>query len=500
MSNILFCHDLPTKPNPEAGLILVTGATGYIGGRLVPELIARGYSVRVLVRSGSKYLHKKWPEVEIVKGDAYDEEAMVRALEGVTVAYYLIHSLLLGPKKFEIHEIDAARNFRRASEKNNVTRIIYLGGLGDKADSLSPHLKSRLMVAEELSNGIIPVTCLRAAIIIGSGSASFEIIKNLVVRLPVVPIPKWAKTLCQPIGIRDVIKYLIGCLEAKETTAKEYDIGGNEILSYESMIKITAKTLGLKRFFPPSPSLNSNLFAYCTSLITPVPAPITISLIHGIKNEVVCINKGIENIIPFERMKFRETVNRAIEKEELDDVETRWSDAYPPASDLALKLHELKKPAKYSCSYSLASKKNPVSLFYSICRIGGKEGWFNNNWMWKTRGMIDRIFMGVGSERGRRCESKLIENDVIDFFRVEKLEKFNRLLLRAEMKLPGHAWLEFNITPSDNDENTLSVHAFFQHHGILGTLYWYFFLPFHYLIFTKLLVAIEKRSRETERD
>jgi len=185
MSNILFCQNLPTKPNPEAGLILVTGATGYIGGRLVPELIARGYSVRIMVRSDSNYLQKKWPEVEIVKGDAYDKDGLLKALEGVTVAYYLIHSLLLGPKKFETHEIDAARNFRKASEQNNISRIIYLGGLGDKSDSLSPHLKSRLMVAEELSNGIIPVTCLRAAKIIGSGSASFEIIKNLVVRLPV---------------------------------------------------------------------------------------------------------------------------------------------------------------------------------------------------------------------------------------------------------------------------------------------------------------------------
>lgn len=497
-NRVFFCEDLPTEPQPDKGIILVTGASGYIGGRLVPELLERGYRVRVLVRSLNRSYGEKWPGADIFEGDALDMHSLMDAMENVTVAYYLIHSLLLGPRKFERREKYIAENFRRAAEARGVERIIYLGGLGDKSDTLSTHLRSRLEVADELQRSAIPVTILRAAIIIGSGSASFEIIKNLVERMPFICLPHCAVTACQPIGIRDVIKYLVGCLETDLSAGKEYDIGGNEIISYEQMMRIVAEILDKKRYFLKLP-LNLNVFSYLASFLTPVPAPITQSLMQGLKNEVVCHNTDITGVIPFTTVTFRQAVNRAIKIEAADAIMTRWSNAYPSAHSVPHRLADLDKPPRYFCSYAIRTSKQNVSLFQSICRIGGKEGWFHNNWMWRIRGQIDRILMGVGTARGRRQQSFLMEGDVIDFFRVERLKNYTNLLLRAEMKLPGLAWLEFKITPVGMNENKLIVTAYFEPKGLPGVMYWYFFLPFHYFIFRRLIQAIEKRSRGAER-
>jgi len=494
----LFCDDLPTQPLPNRGLILVTGASGYIGGRLVPELIERGYAVRVMVRSFNRSYGERWPSADVVVGDALNKEDIQRAMEGVTVAYYLMHSLLQGPRKFRELEIQVACNFRCAAHEKHVERIIYLGGLGDTNDHLSTHLRSRLDVARELAKGPVPVTILRAAVIIGSGSASFEIIRNLVGKMPVVFLPACAKTLCQPISIRDVVKYMVGCLETEESKGKEYDIGGHEIMSYENMLKVVAGVLGKKRIFPKLP-VNQSVFAFLAGFITPVPAPITRSLMAGLANEVVCRNSDIRNLISFETVPFREAVQRALKMEFDDEIKSRWSDAYPPTCDLVPRLHELKALPKYMSSHGTVTEKEAVSLFYSICRIGGREGWFNNNWMWRLRGQMDRLLQGVGMARGRRSQSELRENDVIDFFRVEELEKPCRLLLRAEMKLPGLAWLEFTVKPFEDGKKHLTVSAYFEPRGTAGKLYWYFFLPFHYLIFTRLIKAIERRSRGVER-
>lgn len=496
---MLFCEDLPTRPVCDQGLILVTGAGGYIGGRLVPELLERGYCVRVMVRSHVTAYEARWPGADVVQGDALERADLERAMDQVSTAYYLMHSLLLGPEKCADQEIRVAENFRTAAKIKNLKRIIYLGGLGDKNDYLSNHLKSRLEVARELMKGPVPVTILRAAVIIGSGSASFEIIKNLVERVPVLCLPHCAKTLCQPISIRDVIKYLVGCLEHPGTCDKEFDIGGSEILSYENMMKAVAGILDKKRFFPRIP-LNIHVFAYLASFITPVPAPITRSLMEGIANEVICRNSEIQSLIPFETVPFREAVKRAMKIEEDDEIKTRWSDAYPPTCDIVPRLHERPESLRYVCSRFILTDKTEISLFYSICRIGGQEGWFHNNWMWRLRGEIDRLLLGVGMKRGRRCQSELRENDVIDFFRVEKLEPYHRLLLRAEMKLPGLAWLEFTVKPDKETKKRLTVTAYFEPWGLFGKIYWYAFLPFHYLIFTRLITAIEKRSRGRERN
>ena len=489
----LFCHDLPTRPRPETGKILVTGATGYIGGRLVPELLARGYKLRVMVREASPEHKERWPDAEIIIADALDLDSLKKAMDGIHTAYYLIHSLLFGRQKFESMEIQAANNFRKAAEEKGIKRIIYLGGLGNIKTSLSAHLRSRMKVANVLRTGRVPATILRAAIIIGSGSASYELIKHLVLSFPILLIPYWAKTTCQPIGIRDVIKYLVGVLEIPETSGKTFDIGGRDVLTYEMMLKILADLLGKKTLLIPSPLSWIGPYAYVANLFTPVPGPIIWSLLEGIKNEVVCQDDDIKKVLSFPPLSYREAVIRAMTREEQDNVHTRWSDSYPPAYYLAIKLHELETPPLYTSSYSLITKKMASSLFRSICMIGGKEGWFYNNWMWRLRGVLDRIFMGVGTARGRRSASSLRVNDVIDFWRVEDLKYNERLLLRAEMKLPGRAWLEFNIN-GEGDQNKLSVKAYYQHRGLFGKIYWYIFLPFHNIIFKDLIKQIEKRG------
>lgn len=493
VDNNLVCGDLPSKPQPEMGTILVTGATGYVGGRIVPELLARNYRVRVMVRAPSVEHKRRWPDAEIVVADALDPDSLRTALEGIHTAYYLIHSLLLGPKEFEAKEIQAAENFRRAAEAQAVSRIIYLGGLGEAHAPLSPHLRSRMQVAEELQRGTVPATVLRAAIIIGSGSASYEIIEHLVKNLPILLIPHWATTRCQPIGIRDVIKYLVGALETRETSGKSFDIGGKDVLNYRQMLEILANLLGKKRLFIPCPMSSIGPYAYFASLFTPVPARITWCLMEGITNAVICKNDDIRNILTFRPLGYKESLVRAMSRQEQDRVYTRWSDAYPPAHELAMKLDEIEKPIRYMSSRSLLTEKNASSLFHSVCRIGGKEGWFHTNWMWRLRGAIDQLLLGVGSSRGRRSSGSLRIGDVIDFWRVEDLKQDAVLLLRAEMKLPGKAWLQFSIDRREG-KNQLSVNAYYQPRGLFGILYWYMFLPFHFFIFQNLISQIEKRS------
>lgn len=490
----LFCHDLPSKPLAETGRVLVTGASGYIGGRLVPELLARGYSVRIMVRAPSPIYQEQWPQVEVVAADALKLDQLKMALRDIDIAYYLIHSLLLGREEFAAADIQAAINFRMAAEANRIRRIIYLGGLGDTQSKLSRHLQSRIQVADELRKGNIPVTTLRAAIIIGSGSASYEIIQHLVKKLPIILIPRWAKTKCQPIAIRDVIKYLVGTLEIPETSGGSFDIGGHDILSYHEMLKIRAELLRKKRFFVPFFSFLP-FYSYLGSFATPVPAPITRSLMEGLKNEVICQNNTIQRYLPFKPLSYREAIIRAMNREEQDQIYTRWSDAYPPAHVLALKFHELRNGPKYASTYSLITPKDASSLFASICKVGGKEGWFSNNLLWRLRGAIDRIFLGVGTSRGRKSQTSLKINDVIDFWRVEDLQKNMRLLLRAEMKLPGKAWLEFKIRDAGS-ERRLSITAHYHPEGYFGEAYWYIFLPFHRVLFNNLIKQIESRSAE----
>ncbi|MBN1423186.1 SDR family oxidoreductase [Candidatus Fermentibacteria bacterium] len=494
----LFCGDLPTAPVPEHGTILVAGATGYVGGRLVPELLARGYTVRAMVRGDAAAYEKRWPAVEIVEGDALKAESMRGVFDGVHAAYYLIHSLLLGTKRFVAADIEAAANFRRAAERQHVGRIIYLGGLGDVRTTLSCHLQSRMQIAEELQRGVIPVTILRAAIIIGSGSASYEIVANLVRSLRVIPIPPWGRTSCQPIGIRDVIKYLVGVLELGETAGKVYDIGGPDVLTYEHILRTQADLVGKRIWFPRVPFASIRLYSYVASLSVPVPSPIIRSLLEGSRNEVICLNEDIRTVLPFSTVSLRESLVRALSREEQDRIHTRWSDAYPPAFELALKLRDMLGPPQYSTGYSILSEKNASTLFRSVCEIGGKKGWVHSTILWRLRGMIDRLLLGIGSHRGRRDHTRLQINDVVDFWRVEDLIPDELLLLRAEMKLPGKAWLEFGIEEhgieAHDQVRRLSVRAYFYTTSLCGRIYWYVFHPFHVFLFRGLIRRIESRA------
>lgn len=489
----LFCDDLPTRPDRAAGRILVTGASGYVGGRLVPELLNRGYAVRLMVRGPSASYYERWPGAEIVTGDALEIKSLLGALRGVNAAYYLIHSMLLGRGRFAAIDVQAAANFRKAAEDAGLRRIVYLGGLGDVAAPLSAHLRSRIEVAEELQRGGVPVTVLRAAVIIGSGSASYEIIKNLAKKVPLILVPHCARSLCQPIAIRDVIKYLVGVIEVPEATGRSFDIGGADILSYQDMMKSMAEVLQIRRLFVPLPYFPCRFYAYLSSLLTPVPSPIAQCLLEGLTNDVVCQDNTIRDLIPFAPIGYRESVVRALSREEQDRVHTRWSDAYPPAHVLAIKLHELDPPPRYTASYSLMSDKDACTIFRSVCRIGGEDGWFHSNWMWRLRGMVDRMLLGVGSSRGRKTQRCPHVNDVIGFWRVEDVKEKELLLLRAEMRLPGRAWLEFRIEEA-NGRRRLTVAASYDTGSTWGKLYWYAFVPFHRYIFKGLIEEIEARA------
>ena len=315
LSNELFCADLPSTPQPALGKILVTGANGYIGGQLIPELLQRGYNVRVMVRNNSSEFIERWPGMEIAEADALEIENLSKALKGIHTAYYLIHSLHLGQKSFEEVDLQAATNFRIAAEKQSVKRIIYLSGMGNRKTDLSPHLDNRIKVADCLSKGTIPVTVLRAGMIVGSGSASYRILKNLVDNSPLFFIPKWAKTKSQPISIRGVMMYLVGVLEQEETAGKRFDIGGPDIVSYDEKLKILANLLGKKRYFFPTFISLTSFYGYIASLLTTVPKPICKILVKGCQNEVICQNNDIKNYINIKCLSFKASLLAALSHE-----------------------------------------------------------------------------------------------------------------------------------------------------------------------------------------
>jgi len=480
-------------------LILVTGATGYIGGRLVSRLLDAGYRVRCLVRSPRKLGSRRWaqdPAVQIAEGSAENENELAQAMRGCAVAYYLIHSMMAVGPDYRDHDRSLAGIFARAAARAGLQRIIYLGGLGETGEGLSEHLTSRREVEAALASTSVPVTVLRAAMIIGSGSSSFEILRYLVERLPIMVTPLWVKTESQPIAVRNVLHYLVACLETPETTGRTLDIGGADILTYREIMQIMAKALGLRRrLIVPVPVLTPRLSSLWIHLVTPISHRIARPLAEGLRNRVVCRNDEAARLMPQRLLTVREAIDAALGKVATAQVETAWSDAGPIPGDPEW------AGGKVFMDRRSVDVAAPVErVFRAFCRIGGDNGYYAADWLWRLRGVLDRLIGGPGLRRGRRDPERVAFGEALDFWRVAAIEENRRLELRAEMWLPGVATLTFETTPnaSDPQQSTLLQTARFKPRGLLGLLYWYAVAPLHGIVFSGMIRGIQRASESAK--
>ncbi|HEO99506.1 MAG TPA: SDR family oxidoreductase [Epsilonproteobacteria bacterium] len=473
--------------------ILLTGANGYIGRRLKQKLLDQDISLRLLVRNPKSLDEKAQQKAEVYQGDTFDSASLERALQGVDVAYYLIHSLQ-APNYRELDR-QSAQNFLDAAVKCGVKRIIYLGGLGIK-EQASEHLLSRIETGEILSSRpeSIQTIWIRAGVIIGSGSASFEIIRHLTEKLPVMVTPKWVNTLAQPIGVDDVISYLDSAKDLGYDQNLMVDIG-SEKMTYREMMLACAKALGLRRIILPLPILSIRLSSYWLNIFTPVPYNVAKSLIEGLSSEVVVQNDHAKTYFPHIRpASFQEAVRKAIAEMENNQVFSRWSDA-GGGVDLWEEQH-MDDPSTAILTDRQRVPLEGVSkeaLFSTFCSIGGKEGWFGYDWLWKIRGGVDKLIGGAGLNRGRRDPCALRIGESVDFWRVEDLIPDERLLLRAQMKVPGKAWLEFRLRGGEFIQT-----AYFYPRGLWGRLYWYLLMPVHYLVFRNMIRAIYHKAKQMQ--
>ena len=481
----------------DGGPIAVVGATGYIGGRLVGLLLERGWRVRACARNTEKLSCRPFaghPMLEAVRADVMDQASLEGALQGAQAAFYLVHSMPTrsGEKGADFASADrrAAARMAGAAAAAGVRRVIYLGGLGDEDDpDLSHHLKSRLETGRVLADGPVPVTILRAAMILGSGSASFEIMRYLVDRLPVMVTPRWVRTQAQPIAVTDVLAYLAGCLEHPETTGQTYDIGGPDVMDYEGIFAIYAQEAGLpQRMVVPVPVLTPRLSSWWIHLVTPVPASLARPLAEGLRNRVVCGDNRIRDIIPTELLTVRRAIRRALDRIGQDAVPTCWSDAGEARPPEWLTCGD----APYAGGTVLESSHRvdldcpPEAVWPVVARIGGDNGWYFADPLWRLRGLADRLLGGVGLRRGRRHPTQIGVGDALDFWRVLAVEPGKRLLLLAEMKLPGQAVLQFSLEPLGAGCR-LSQVARFLPRGVLGLAYWWAMAPFHAWLFPGML-------------
>ncbi|MFZ2445928.1 MAG: SDR family oxidoreductase [Syntrophobacteraceae bacterium] len=487
----------PIKPGP----ILVLGATGYVGGRLVPRLLEAGYRVRVMGRSAAKLESRPWacrPGLEVAQGDMLDPPSLERAVSGCRAAYYLVHPTGEHDSGFEETERRAAMNMAAASEGSSLDRIIYLGTLGeDRAKPSGDYAQSRCAVADILLSGPVPLTYLRAATILGSGSASFEIMRYLTDRQPVAFAPPWMQTPIQPISIRNVLFYLVGCLERDETVGETFDIGGPEVLTFRQLIEIYAEVARLKkRILISAPFISTRLSAVWIHLLTPVPAPVARPLVESLVHGAVCRDNRIRAILPQDLLDCRETVRRAIEKVEQQLVEGCWSDAGPlrPPEWTHCGDEDFAGGSIMKCGYKIRLHASPEEVWEPIVRIGGRNGWYYGESLWIIRGWLDKIFGGTSLRRGRRHPTTLYVGDALDFWRVLDVSAPNHLLLLSEMKMPGEAMLEFRITPVGKGQTELSQLSRFLPRGTLGLLYWYSLYGAHQWIFKGMLRTIARAT------
>jgi uncharacterized protein YbjT (DUF2867 family) len=437
------------------------------------------------------------PLAELRAADALDEEALVAALRGAEAVYYLVHSM--EPKTdFATVDREAAAGLARAAARAGVRRILYLGGLGAEDSGLSPHLRSRAEVSQILASGSAAVTTLRAAMIIGSGSASFEMLRYLVDRLPVMITPRWISTPSQPVAIRNVLDYLIGCLEQPATTGKTYDIGGPEVLTYRELMEIYAQEAGLrKRWIFPVPVFTPRLSSYWIHLVTPVPAGLARPLAEGLKNPVICQERSIRDLLPVELLSCREAIRRAVRLHLQHDIETHWTDAgaLPPEETVYPGDAAWSGGTVYHDCRTILVAASVDSTWQTILRIGGETGWYYGDLLWSIRGLMDKLLGGVGARRGRRDPHVVQVGDALDFWRVLAVLPRQRLRLLAEMKVPGLALLDFQVRAAGPGMTEIEQTAWFAPSGLAGMLYWWAISPLHNLVFSGMLRGIARATK-----
>lgn len=476
--------------------VLVTGGTGYIGGRLIPRLLDAGHSVRCITRESEQLRAHFGDRIEIVGGDVFDPTALAAACRDMDAMYYLIHSMSSRSHDFAETDRRAAAVVGQAANDAHVGRIIYLGGLGERSASLSRHLRSRHEVGDILRASGVPVTELRAAVIIGAGSASFEMMRSITERLPVMIAPRWVNTRCQPIGIGDVLSYLLEVLNLPETVAKSYDIGGSDVLTYREMMMRYAALRDIGRAVLVVPVLSPRLSSYWVHFVTPLPTSLASALIESLTNEVIVRDEVALSTFSVKPIGYDEAVSKALDRTVTDGPETTWFDAID-VQRLPGEFAGVKEGMQIDRRQrrSTASTEDIARVFTSL---GGDRGWLYADSLWKIRGWLDRLVGGFGTRRGRRSPNTLRIGDAVDFWRVEAYEPGKLLRLRAEMRLPGAAWLQFETIASDGGNTCLRQTAFFEPQGLLGHLYWYSVMPFHSLIFGNMATRIVELAEERD--
>lgn len=479
-------------------LILVTGATGYVGGRLVPRLLESGYRVRVLARQVARLQGRKWVnQVELVQGDVLKLETLTAAVTGVWATYYLIHSQHAKGGRLK-RDLTAARHFGEACRQAGVERIIYLGELRNSTVRKSEQSRSPKGTADTLRDSGVAVCEIRSAPIVGAGSMTFEMIRYLTELLPLMVCPRWVDTRVQPIAIRNLLDYLMAALERSESANSYFEVGGAEVLQYKQMLMQYAGERGLRRLLLQVPVLTPRLSSYWIHWVTPVPARLARPLIESFRDEAIVHDSKARSFFPeIEPIGYKEAVRQALAYLSARNVETTWSDALATSqgdvTPVILRMHD----GMLIEQRQRIVKASPFTTYQIFSRLGGDEGWPSFNWTWQLRGVIDRLVGGVGFRRSRRDPDELRVGDALDFWRVEAVEPGHLLRLRAEMRVPGRAWLQFEAAPVQDSRSLLTQTAFFASRGLSGLLYWYLLYPIHGLIFSQMIRKLALRAEST---